>query len=75
MYDSLVELCSDKQRRFLIPKNLSNPSPSSVGLLKLGTEGLSIVVVLSHHPPEVLVDFDPLEHIPMNRELLAESQS
>jgi hypothetical protein len=33
-----------------------------------------IVVVLSHHPPKVLVNFDPLKHIPTNLELLAESQ-
>jgi hypothetical protein len=72
--NSLVELRSDEQRHILVPKDLSNPSPSSAGLLKLGTEGLSIIVILNHHLPEVLADFNPLEHIPMNHELLADSQ-
>ncbi len=74
LYDSLVESCSNKRRRILAPKDLTNPSPSSTSLPKLGTENLIIIVVLTHHPPKVLVNFDPLEHIPMNCELLTESQ-
>ncbi len=72
--NSLVEPRSDEWRGILVPKDLSNPSPSSVGLPKLDTEGLSIIVILNHHPPEVLVDFNPLKHIPTNHELLADSQ-
>ncbi len=74
LYNSLVELRSNEQRCILTLKDLINLSPSSVVLPKLGTEGLIIVVVLSHHPPKVLVNFNPLEHIPTNRELLVESQ-
>jgi hypothetical protein len=74
LYGSLVKPRSGKRRRILVPKDLSNPSSSSACLPKLGTEGLSIIVVLSHHPPEVFVNFDPLEHIPTNPELLAEGQ-
>ncbi len=74
LYDSLVELHSNGRRRILVTKDLTKPSPSSAGIPKLGTEGMIIVVVLSHHPPKVLVNFDPLKHIPTNLELLAESQ-
>jgi hypothetical protein len=36
---------------------------------------LNVIVVLRHHPAEVFKDLDALKHIPVNRELLAKSQS
>ena len=59
----------------LSAKDLSHPSPSSTGFPQLRPNSLDVVVILRHHPSEVLVDLHPLENVPADRELLAEGQS
>jgi hypothetical protein len=35
---------------------------------------LGVVIILGHHPSKILINFDPLKYIAVNRELLAEGQ-
>ncbi len=73
--DSLVEPCGHERRGILAPEDLTNPCPSSMGFPNLRPNCLDVVVVLSHELPEVFLDFNTLEYIPANGELLAEGQS
>jgi hypothetical protein len=73
--NSLVELHGNNQSHILAPKDLTYVSPSSMGFSKLCPNCLNIVIVLHHHLTKVFKDFDMLEYIPVNHELLAESQS
>jgi hypothetical protein len=41
---------------------------------QLGMDCLDVVIVLGHHPSEILLNLNPLEYIAMNRELLVEGQ-
>ncbi len=73
--DSLIKPRGYGWRRVLTPKDLTHTSPSSTGFLQLSLNCLNVIVVLRHHPTKVFKDLDALKHIPVNRELLAKSQS
>jgi hypothetical protein len=75
MIARLVELRGNKWRCVFAAKNLSDPSPCRTSFLKLRANGLCVIVVLHHHPPEVFVDLYPLKDISTYQELLAEGQS
>ncbi len=73
--DSLVEPRGHERRGILAPEDLTNPCLSSTGFPNLRPNCLDVVVVLSHESTKVFVDFNMLEYIPANSELLAEGQS
>jgi hypothetical protein len=71
----IVKPCGYGRRHVLTPKDLTHTSPCSTGFPHLSPNCLDVIVVLRHHPTEVFEDLDALKHIPVNRELLAKSQS
>ncbi len=73
--DSLVEPCGHERQGILAWEDLTNPCPSSTGFPNLRPNCLDVIIVLSHQSPKVFVDFNTLEYIPANGELLAEGQS
>jgi hypothetical protein len=73
--DSLIKPRGYGRRRILTPKDLTHTSPSSTSFPQLSPNRLNVIVVLRHHPTEVFKDLDAHKHIPVNRELLAKSQS
>jgi hypothetical protein len=73
--DSLIEPRGYGWRRVLTPKDLTHMSSSSTGFPQLRPNCLDVIVVLRHHPTKVFKDLDALKYIPVNRELLAKSQS
>ncbi len=52
----------------------TQPKPKLCCLLELGTDSLSVIVVLGHHPSKILISLNPLKYIAVDRELLAEGQ-
>jgi hypothetical protein len=73
--NSLIKPRGYGRQRVLTPKDLTHTSPSSTGFPQLSPNCLNVIVILRHHLTEVLKDLDALKHIPVNRELLAKSQS
>jgi len=72
--DSQIKFRRNCRGHVFTPKDLSNPSLSRACLPELGTDSLGVIVVLGHHPSEILINLNPLKYIAVDRELLAEGQ-
>ncbi len=73
--NSLIEPRGYGRRCVLTWKDLTHTSLSSTGFPQLRPNRLDVIVILCHHLTEVFKDLDALKYIPVNRELLAKSQS
>ena len=74
MHDCLIKLGAYSWGRILPSQYLPDPCPRPARLAKLAPHGLDVIVILREQAAEVPEYLDPLQHVPMHRELLAQGK-
>ena len=74
LHDRLVELGAYSWGRILPSQHLPDPCPRPARLAELDPHGLDVAVILREQAAKVPKHLDPLQHVSMHRELLAQGK-